>query len=265
MSDELRLYSVTSMMKLAMGNGDALLNWAVNTTAEAAYDRHNILHQFIQDGDRDGAVKWLKDQRWAKTGAAAARGTELHKAAEKLALGQQPDIPDEHAGYLEQYERFLSEHQPQFHMAEAPVYNPAAGYAGTLDAVLTIDGQTVVADIKTTPHAPDSGRSRPPYPEVALQLCMYRRATDVGVLAEQRYASGKRYYLFNPDQHHEPMPDTDGAVCIVVSPFDYMVVPVRTDELVWRYCRHMIEMARWSVSVSKTVLGPPITAKGVAA
>ena len=105
MSDTINLYSATSMMKLAMGTGDALVNWAVNTTAEAAYDRYKILAQFHQDGDRAGAVKWLKDQRWQKSGQAAARGTDVHKAAEELALGLEPKIEDHILPYVEQYRR----------------------------------------------------------------------------------------------------------------------------------------------------------------
>jgi hypothetical protein len=153
-------------------------------------------------------------------------------------------------------------------MAEAPVYAPSpqrGGYAGTLDAVLRIGGQVVVADIKTTPHAPDSGRSRPPYPEASLQAVAYKNAEVVGLLSEQRYASGKRYYVYRDDAEHAPMPATDGAICIVVSPFDYMVVPLRTDEVVWLAFRHVMECARWQVETSKTVIGPPIRPKAVAA
>lgn len=257
----MRLYSVTSLQKLACGTSDALVGWAVKETAGAAFDRHKILSQFVDDADREGAVKWLSQQRFQRSGAAMARGTDLHRAAEARALGQEPKIADENVAYLEQYDRFLAEFQPEFVLAESCVYAPTYGYAGTLDAIVRIDGRTVVADIKTTPHGPNSEKMRPPYPEVALQLCMYRRSELVGLLAERRYAAGKRYYVFDPDAEHEPMPETDGAVCIVISPEDYLVVPVRTDEEVWRYVRHMIEMARWNVSVSRNVFGPPVAPK----
>jgi hypothetical protein len=255
-----KLWSVTTLTKLGLGTSEGLVRWRSSEVAAAAYDRHNILNQFIQDKDRDGAIKWLNDQPFAKTKKAAARGTDVHTAAEHFALGEPVDVEDHILPYVEQYARFLSDHRPIFHMAEAPVYNPTHGYAGTLDGIIEIDGKRLVGDIKTTAHAPDSGKSRPPFPEVALQLVAYRRAELVGVLSEMRYASGKRYYLFDPEQHHEPMPETDGAVCIVVSPFDYMVVPVRTDDVVWNAWRHVMEAARWTVSTSKDVFGPPITA-----
>jgi len=253
-----RLWSVTTLIKLGLGTSDPLVNWAVNTTAGAAYDRHRMLMQFVEDNDRQGAVEWLRNQRWQKSGQAAARGIDLHRAAEKLALGQQPEVEKHNLPYLEQYRRFLEDFSPEFLMAEAPVYNTKLGYAGTLDAVLKLDGEPLVADIKTTPHAPDSDRSRPPYPEVALQLVGYRRAELVGLLSEMRYQGGKRYYMFNPDGSHEPMPETAGAVCIVVSPFDYTVTPMRTDEVVWRYFKHVRECARWTVEGSKLVIGPQL-------
>lgn len=258
MSEPLRLWSVTTLAKIGLGTSDALVNWAVNTTAEFAVDKRTAWSEL----DRDDALDLIKRARYRKSGAAMARGTNLHKAAESLALGQQPvDVDKVTLPYVEQYGRFLTEHAPEFLMSEAPVYAPTYGYAGTCDGVCIIDGQRVVFDLKTTDRGPDSDKSRPPYPEVALQLTAYRRAELVGVLSEQRYASGKRYYLFNPDETHEPMPETDGAVCVVVSPLDYQIVPVRTDDVVWKAWRHVMEAARWQVETSRNVFGPPIMAR----
>jgi len=261
MPDTQRLWSVTSLIKLGLGTSDPLVNWAVRATATAAYDRLKMLNQFHEDGDRDGAIDWLARQRWEKSGKAAARGTDLHTAAEKLALGQPPEVEDHILPYLEQYQRFLREYRPKFLMAEAPVYNPEFGYAGTLDGVVELEGQPLVADIKTTEWGPDAvndrgdPKMRPPFPEVALQLVGYRRAKWVGLLSERRYAAGKRYYIFNPEQQHEPMPATSGAVCIVVSPHDYTVTAIRTDDLVWNAFRHTIACARWQVETSRQVIG----------
>ena len=86
------LVSATTLIKDALGTSPGLVNWAVNTTAEAAFDRHKILRQFVEDEDREGAVKWLREQRFASTGAAAARGTDVHTAAEQYALGVTPEV-----------------------------------------------------------------------------------------------------------------------------------------------------------------------------
>ncbi len=260
MGDPLRLWSVTTFIKLAFGTGEGLIRWRATTAAEWSLDNLDIIAP-LASRDRGAAVKLITDSPFSSSTKAAARGTDLHKAAEQMALGQTPDVEDHILPYVKQYQAFLERHAPTFLMSEAPCYCPTYGYAGTCDGIIELDGQRLVFDIKTTAHAPDSGKNRPPFPEVALQLTAYRRAELVGVLSEQRYASGKRYYLYDPDAEHEPMPETDGAVCIVVSPFDYMVVPVRTDDQVWRHFRHCMENARWTVEVSRNVFGPPITAK----
>jgi hypothetical protein len=263
---ETRLWSATELLKMALGTSKPLVEWNVGTVAETAYDKFKTLGAFVEDDDRAAAIKWLKDSRWVRTGEAMARGTEIHDAAEKLALGTLPAIEPHVEPYVEQYRRFLEEFQPEFVMAEAPVYNVSAGYAGTLDAIARIDGQTVVCDIKTTPYGPDakteSGRpkSRPPYPEVALQLALYRHAELVGILADRREVNYRRYYVLDLEtMHTEPMPETDGAVCIVVSPEDYLVVPVDTSERIWNTCRHVLEVARFQAETSKAVFGPPAT------
>jgi hypothetical protein len=268
-SDTVNLWSATTLIKMALGTSQPLVEWNARTVAEAAYDKLRTLTAFHEDEDRDGAVKFLMDARWKKSGEAAARGTEVHAAAEQLALGLVPDARDEIQPYVRQYKQFLEDFKPEFLLAEAPVYNLSVGVAGTLDAVAKIDGQTVVMDIKTTPFGPDaktpSGRpkSRPPYSEVSLQLTLYRNAELVGLLADRREVNYRRYYAFSPEAQNEPMPETDGGVCLVVSPEDYMLVPVDTSERVWKFCRHMIEMARWQAEVSKTVFGPPISPKGI--
>jgi hypothetical protein len=256
-SDTINLWSATSLIKIAFGTSQPLVEWNVRTACEAAYDKVKTLNAFVEDGDREGAIKWLKDARWNRTSAAAARGTDVHKAAESLALGQQPEVAEDILPYVDQYRRFLEDFQPEFLLAEAPVYNLTAGYAGTLDAVARIQGKAVVVDVKTTDKGPDA-RSRPPYPEVALQLTLYRNAELVGLLADRREVNYRRYYAFDPASHTEPMPATEGGVCVVISPFDYLVHPVDTGDRVWKACRHMIENARFQAETSKTVIGPPL-------
>ena len=264
-TEPLKLWSVTTLLKLGMGTSDPLVNWAVRATNTYALENMDVVGP-LYTRDPEAAIKMVGQSRYQKTGKAMARGTELHKAAEALALGVTPDAVDVDAlPYVEQFKRFLEDFAPTFHMAEAPVYSPKHYYAGTLDFIMEIDGQMLVVDAKTTDKSPDSGKSRPPYPETALQLVAYRRATEVGVLAERRMAQGKRYYMYDPSGEHSPMPETDGAAVLVVSPFDYMFVPLRTDDEVWRSFLAVREVARWQVDISKRVIGPPVTQKASAA
>jgi hypothetical protein len=261
-----RFFSVTTLIKDGLGTSGGLVEWGKGEMVALCFDRYEMLGAFVRDGDRGGAVKWAKNKYWDHLSSAAARGTDLHKVAEKWALGLPvEDIAPAIQPYAEQYLAFLEDFRPTFLMSEAPVYNTTYGYAGTCDGVVEMGGQTLLFDIKTTAHGPnavsDSGRpkNRPPFPEVALQLVAYRRAELVGVLAEQRYSgTGQRYYVFDPEAKHEPMPQTDGAVCVVVSPEDYLVVPIKTGEAVWRSWRNVIETARWQVWTSKAVIGNPI-------
>lgn len=260
MSDEgLRLWSVTTLISEGLGKSDALIGWAARVTAQRAYDRHSILDAYVEDGDRDGAVKWLTDARWETSGKAADRGTTVHGLLEQYALGNTPDVPDDMAGYDEQVRRFLDDHAPAFIAAEAPVYNLTHRYAGTLDAIVELHGRTVILDCKTTDKLPDA-RSRPPYPEVALQMAAYSRAELLGVSpATMRTFNRRRYYVYDPGLAYEPIPELDGGFALVVSPVDYQLVPVRIDDEVWLAFGHVRECARWRLDVSRRVLGPHVT------
>ncbi len=257
MSD-LNLYSVTTLIKEGLGTGSGLVYWNARTPVAWAAENLNAFTELVKV-DRDQAVKTAMDARWAKSGQAAARGTDLHTAAEQLALGQTPDVEDHIRPYLDQYVAFLERHEPEFLMSEAPVYNVSHHYAGTCDGIMRFGGQTVIFDIKTTDKTLDA-KSRPPYPEVALQLAAYANAELVGLLSEKREVNRRRYYVYSPDQQHEPMPPVDGGVCIVVSPYDCRVVPIRIDAEVWRAFLHVRECARWQIDISGRVIGPEITA-----
>jgi hypothetical protein len=265
MTETKRFYGVTSITKLGMGTGRALVEWNARMPAETAFDRFNTLSSFVADGDRAGAVKWLMDSRFAESGAAKARGSEIHVAAEKLALGVSPEVDEAIVPYVDQYRLFLSEFQPEFLMAEAPVYNETYAYAGTTDGIFLIQGKRLLFDIKTTKVMPGelnaSGKPkhRGPYEEVALQMAAYRRAEKVGLMAERVENYYGRYYVYDPTKHFEPMPETDGALAIMLSPADYRVIPVRTDDEVFRCFLAARRCARFNVDVAKRVFGPEIT------
>lgn len=261
MSDEEhRLWSVTTLLDQGMGKGDALIGWAARVVAERAYDRGATLQSFRDDDDRDGGVKFLTEARWEKVEKAAIRGTALHKAAEQMALGQEPEgVADEHMPWVRQYVRFLEEHQPTFHMAEATVYNPSRRYAGTTDGIVELQGMPLIFDIKTTDKGPDA-RSRPPYPDVALQLAGYARAPHVAIgMGREQMSGGRRYYILEDASTLLPMPEVRGGVCLMVSPYDYELRTVAIDDEVWATFLHVIEVARWRLSISKRVIGPVIS------
>lgn len=259
--DTQRFWSVTTLVKLGLGTGDALVQWNARTPVEWILGNLDGFTA-LAASDPEAAKKAALDSRYRKTGKAQERGTEVHAMLEELALGREPEVSDAMLPYVAQLRRFLEDHAPTLLMAEAPVYNRTYGYAGTLDLILEIGGRTCILDAKSTDKTPDA-KSRPPYPEIALQLVAYSRAELVGLdPAVQRYQFGRRYYVFDPALKYEPMPAVEGALALVVSPVDYRLVPVRIDEEVWLAFAHVREAAKWNVDISRRVLGPEITLAG---
>lgn len=252
-----RLWSVTSIIGEGMPS-PALKWWAAKTTAEWAVD-HRDEWAALAANDREAAVELVKGAHRRTSKRAMARGTDVHRIAEALAYGEEPEIPEEVLPYVTQYQRFREEFKPRFLMAEAPVYNRTWSYAGTLDAIAALGGlSSALLDIKTTDKPPD-GTARPPYPEVAIQLCAYERAEFVGLgPANIRSGQGGRYYIWDETTEHAPMPETDGAFVLVISPFDFTLTPVATGETVWNSFLAVREVARWKVQYAKNVLGPPV-------
>lgn len=207
----------------------ALINWAANTTASYAIDHWDELAtQPISD--RMGK---LKAARFAQRDAAARRGTEVHALAEQLIYGHEIDIPDELAGHVESYVRFLDTWKPTPVLVESVVANRRWNYAGTLDMVVDLpDGRRVIADIKTT----RSGI----YPETAYQLAAYAHA---------------EVYL-DPDGVEQSMADLgiQGGFGIWVRGDGFDVYPVDISEHTHRAFLHIAYVAR-QTKTNKALIG----------
>ena len=255
------LLSVTTINKTALGIGEPLFNWGIRKTAEVAIDRHGFIGKLLSEDGRDDAIEWLSARQRRISDKAKIRGTAVHTAAEQIALGVAPEISEEYRPYVEQHASWLEEFRPRFLLAEAPVYNPTVGYAGTLDGIVVIgdDPRPTVVDYKTTEHPPEK-RNRPPYFEAALQLAAYARAELVGVTPERRERQGKRWYAFDPHAPYEPMPEVnlDYGLVIVISPYDCFAVPTRIDDEVWRAFRYARELAVFRLDESPTLFRPPL-------
>lgn len=251
----LRLWSVTTLIKMALGVGQPLVNWNCEQTAVAAVDKRATLDAMLAESGREETIKWLVKERWNVIERHQIRGTDVHRAAEAIALGIEPTIVPGTEAYVEQLRRWQQKWKPEYLLAEAPVYNATHAYAGTLDGIMRVGGRSLLFDYKTTPKGPDA-RSRPPYPEVALQMTAYANAESVGVLSEQRYDGFRqRYYLYDPSVEHASLPPIDGAICIVVSPVDCYAVTVSIGPKVWDAWRHVLALAAWNDEGTKHVFG----------
>lgn len=81
---------------------------------------------------------------------AADRGTAVHQAIEDYIKYGFADIDSEYHGYLNAFEKWNEEYHPSFITSEMFVYHPLMQYAGTLDILAEITGQTYLIDTKTT-------------------------------------------------------------------------------------------------------------------
>lgn len=260
--DPIRLWSVTTLLDAGAPKGEALIGWAAKTVAEAGVDMAEAVVKLVDGGFREEAIDLLKGARYRKKKKALVRGTDVHKVAEQIALGMDVEVPPDVAPYVVQYQRYLDDHAPRFLMAEAPVYNLTYRYAGTLDAIAEVDGAPRLVDIKTSYKVASDEGARPPYKEIALQLVAYKLAEYVGIgKATLRNYNGRRYYIYDPAAgEYAAMPATEGALALVLFPDGYTLTPVRVDAEIFDAFLHVREVARWTLSTSTGVLGPPITA-----
>ena len=106
---------------------------------------------------------------------AAKRGTNVHKATEAIDKFGTVEIEDEYAGFVKAYVSFLKDHNVSWEKIEWPVCrkDDEMPYAGTIDRVGTLDGKTVILDIKTTANI--SGLHKLCY---TAQLNLYNLAVE---------------------------------------------------------------------------------------
>jgi hypothetical protein len=147
----------------------ALITWAGNATAEAAIDAWDELAALPPAA----RLKRLQGARYAERDKAKDRGTEVHRAAEQLLAGKAVQVPEEIAGHVESYARFLDEFKVEPVHVEFSCVSYRWGYAGTADLyaglVLPDKGAAkLLLDLKTS----RSGV----FGETALQLAGYRFA-----------------------------------------------------------------------------------------
>jgi hypothetical protein len=231
--DGVKLPGVTTILGDGLAK-PALVAWGINTTAGYAIDRWDELAE-MKPSQR---LETLKKAPYADRDAAAKRGTEVHKLAELLAHGKEVQVPDELAGHVESYVRFLDEFDPEPVLLETACVSVSKWpYAGTFDGILDILGHgRLLVDIKTA----RSGV----FPDNALQLAAYRWATH--------YAG--------PDDGWElhEMPQVDGCAVIHVRGDGFSLVPVETGDAVFRTFRYVQQLHAWANELSKTVVGEEI-------
>lgn len=296
-SDDLILWSVTTIIGTL--DKPALLYWSAEQTALAAIHNRKTWTAMLEDdnaacthsnANECAAVKWLRDARFRRPKdklSAAELGTAFHKAVETWTLhdrrpsaddlgelvtsigSKSVDVAGEAAvveAMLVQFDRWAKVARPSYDATEVVVYSPTYGYAGCADAFLTLGGQRLITDYKSSRETYDArGDLRSPYSEVGLQLAAYRWSEHAAVWRPRRHERmRRRYYLLSPEERDMavPVPEVDGGICIHVTPGSCEAYPVRCDEQIHQSFLFIQEAARWSFETSKNVIGKALVFDG---
>ncbi|MBM4592368.1 hypothetical protein GS909_06955 [Rhodococcus hoagii] len=224
-----------------LGNGipkPALINWAGNTTAEYAVDNWEELSALSPSA----RLNELKKSRFKVRDAAAKRGTEVHALADLLLQGKEVEVPDELAGHVDAYVRFLNEFEPKPVLTEFRVASRKWRYCGTADMVIDLPDGRFIADIKTS----KSGI----FGETALQLAAYRYAD----------------FYVDSEGAEQPMDSLGitGALGIWVRGDGYDVLPIEAGEREFKDFLHAAWVARWT-GRARSLVGSSVRPNGVAA
>lgn len=135
--DGKNLPSVTTILGKGLPK-PGLMYWAANTVAQYALDNPGAEYDAMRRAP------------WKERDKAAVRGTVVHSYAEKLAHGEEVEVPAEIAGYVHGVVDFLDEYDVKPIAAEARLASATYGYAGTADLFASIDGPTWLLDWKTS-------------------------------------------------------------------------------------------------------------------
>lgn len=292
-------YSVTTMLN--GGVPKHLQAWTAKLVAELAYadvEAHgaDALDFWARDGRvyldslRDAGMKLEKADespkglalRWLKGAAdrfrddAAAKGSDVHNAAEAFVLdharegirwwvatGELPRWPDHIAAKMGSLVRFLNEYRPIYLYTEARVFNRSRSYAGQGDAFLRVK----VPDDWTAPP----WMSRPFVWELEggdpgwITLCVdYKSGRDIYhevTLQTAAYSHGE--FIGGPDRMTElPVPRVDGTAVLHLTAKGYKFRLLRADERPFRVFLFAREIFAWGHEQSRvgtrTWLGEPV-------
>jgi hypothetical protein len=219
------LWSVTSILKAYPAPG--IVSWGMRTVAEKVVEHWNVVKALHDSGDDVGLIDYLKGAPWRERDRRGDLGSRVHDAAEAHVLGRpHPPWTPEEAPFMRSLEAFLRDHRPEYLAAEATVVNRTENYAGTLDAVVLLEGEPWLIDYKTA--------EKGPFETDALQLAAYRHAEEI-------------YRL--PDGSSEPMIDTAGGAILKLRPDGYTLHPCRTDDEVYRTFLYVREVFRFTLTL----------------
>jgi hypothetical protein len=222
--------SVTTLIRDGVPK-PALVAWAARSAAGYAVDNWAELAALSVSERLERINRSWRGER----DRAASAGSAVHGFAQRLALGEEVEVPDYLQGYVDAYLRFAREWGVRELLVEAPILNRRYWYAGTLDLVAQLaDRQTWILDFKTTASGV--------FTESALQLAAYRSA--------EAYVDA--------DGNERPLPAIDAAAVVWLTPTRYELVPVDAGDETFRVFLHACEVADFQRAGRDRYIGEPL-------
>lgn len=212
----------------------AIPYWAAKTVAEYVANNVDNVQAMLDSGGAGPTIDFLKKTPWEKRDQAGVRGTDVHALAEKIAHGEEVDVPEHLLDPVQGYVRWLDEWMPEVIFTERPVGNRQWWYAGTPDIVCSIDGQTWLLDWKTSTGV---------YGESALQVASY----------------GHAEFYVDHDGTEQPMPKIDRYGVVHIAPNETLIYEITDPESAWKDFLHVAWTAKATDRI-KEYLGQPVEA-----
>lgn len=214
----------------------ALIYWAAKSVAEYVADNAEHLRECYDWMDRGQLVAMLKETPWSARDRAAVKGTDVHALAEKLVAGEEVEVPDLLAGFVDSCVRFLDDWKVHPVITEVSAAHRSHWWAGRPDLVGRLpDGRVGLFDWKT-------GASGI-WPETAFQLAAYSHA---------------EFYTTDGEDEN-PFPQVDFCAAVWLREDGYDVIPVKADDAVYQEFRHIAYVAKTSKRM-KDYVGDPLVA-----
>lgn len=221
---------------------DFLKFWAAKMAGEFAVDNLGAVVDLAVAGERQAAIDLVKNAHVRNKDKAAARGTDVHDAFEKLASGEDikpKEVKPNIRPYLPHFKEFFQLAQPEVLYMEEAVWSDEHGYAGSFDLIAKInDGRgnrpTAMVDYKTS----RSGV----YPEVSLQATAYSKAD----------------FILKPSGETIEIPEIEAGAVFHVRPEGWALHPVAISDEVFEFFLALKKVREWVKDYSDGVLGNPI-------
>lgn len=177
-----KAYTRVSTLCKAISDTTAITDWKCRQVALGMAQRPDLSAVALSAGDDRRALGDVVKQALAASAAdrAANTGTAIHSMTEAADRGHDlSGVPAEYRRLVDSYRATMESFGVEVLAAERFIVNDDLEAAGTFDRLVRIDGQLVVADIKTGAQAPKYAM------ETAAQVATY--------------AQGSLYTLPDPD------------------------------------------------------------------